>query len=387
MRILFLGYWPYRDVLTQSTVLPHLEVLSEFEEVEQIVFCSIERESKGVEVASGIKKTLHIPLHSKNLRFTIVNKINDFIIFPRQIVSVIREHNIDYVIARGAPAGALMYLVWKKTKIPYTVESFEPHSGYMLDSGTWKSWDPRYIFQKRWEEKQKQTADKLIVVSHNYREKLVSEGVPPEKVLLMPCEVDPSRFEVEESIRSKIRKQLGIGEKTTVGIYIGKFGDIYMDDEAFELFKQATDFIEDFFLIIGSPQDRSEILDKLERANFPKNRFWVEQIPFEKVPDYLAAADFAFSTIRSTPNRRYCSPIKNGEYWAAGLPIVIPEGIGDDSDIIKDSGLGLLISDKKKISFSGLESIRGMKKEIRKLAEIHRNPESVRECYNLLIKR
>ncbi len=40
---------------------------------------------------------------------------------------------------------------------------------------------------------------------------------------------------------------------------------------------------------------------------------------------------------------KFVSPIKNGEYWACGLPSVISEGIGDDSEIIKNSGCGIVL--------------------------------------------
>ena len=34
------------------------------------------------------------------------------------------------------------------------------------------------------------------------------------------------------------------------------------------------------------------------------------------------------------------SPTKNAEYWANGLPILLTEGIADDSDLIKQFNLG-----------------------------------------------
>jgi hypothetical protein len=67
------------------------------------------------------------------------------------------------------------------------------------------------------------------------------------------------------------------------------------------------------------------------------------------VKDYLSAADFAFATIKSTPIRLYCCPVKNGEYWASGLPILLEDGIGDDSDIIKSEGGGIILNKARAI--------------------------------------
>jgi hypothetical protein len=53
-------------------------------------------------------------------------------------------------------------------------------------------------------------------------------------------------------------------------------------------------------------------------------------------------ADFAFSNIKPAPCRKFCCPIKNGEYWSMGLPILSPDNIGDDTDIIRNEGCGVI---------------------------------------------
>ena len=57
------------------------------------------------------------------------------------------------MIAEGAPAGAMVYLLWQKTRLPFYVESFEPHADYMRESGVRRSWDPRYWFQRHREKR------------------------------------------------------------------------------------------------------------------------------------------------------------------------------------------------------------------------------------------
>ena len=155
MNILFIGYWSLNDGLTQSTILPHLKILARFPEIKKVIFTSIERNVIIDPHVFENKIIVHKPIYSGNFPLNIINKIVDFIRFPNELVILCRVYKIDHIICRGAPAGSLGYLVYKRTGIPFSVESFEPHSGYMLESGTWKSWDPRYIMQKYWEGKQK----------------------------------------------------------------------------------------------------------------------------------------------------------------------------------------------------------------------------------------
>ena len=61
----------------------------------------------------------------------MLNKINDFNYFPKQIIKYSHEKNINLIIARGAPSAVLAFKASKVLKIPFIVESYEPHADYM----------------------------------------------------------------------------------------------------------------------------------------------------------------------------------------------------------------------------------------------------------------
>ena len=69
-------------------------------------------------------------------------------------------------------------------------------------------------------------------------------------------------------------------------------------------------------------------------------QFIIESLTREQVPSYLSAADIAFSGVRQNPSKRYCSPIKHGEYWACGLPVIVPDGISDDYLLVGKHNIG-----------------------------------------------
>ena len=68
-------------------------------------------------------------------------------------------------------------------------------------------------------------------------------------------------------------------------------------------------------------------------------------VPHAKIPRYLGLADFAVTPVRPVPTKRYCTPIKDGEYWALGLPVVITANISDDSQIISETAIGAVLQD------------------------------------------
>ena len=68
-------------------------------------------------------------------------------------------------------------------------------------------------------------------------------------------------------------------------------------------------------------------------------------VPHAQVANYIGLADFALTPVKPVPTKRYCTPIKNGEYWAMGLPIVITNNISTDSEIIKSNAIGSVFTD------------------------------------------
>lgn len=347
MNILFIGYWGATEGLSVATIYPHLQILSEFSEVQKIVYTSIERNGDTT-AAISLPKVTHIPLHSGN---RLKDKFSDFWQFPQQLNQICKTYQIDIMICRGAPAGALGYLVHKKNKIPFYVESFEPHAQYMLESGVWKSYDPRYLLQQYWEKKQKRHAHGLMPVAENYRRQLIEEGIQAEKIKTVPCAVDLEKFAFNEQAQTDIRTQLGIPEGTTVAIYVGKYGGLYLDDEAFQLYQKAFKFWQHFHLIILSPTVHHEhIRSQVAAFQLPIEKIHIFEAPHNQVADYLSASDFAFATYRPGKSKMYLSPIKVGEYWANGLPVILTEGVGDDGNIIKGGCGGAIFKVEEPLS-------------------------------------
>ncbi|SHL54259.1 glycosyltransferase [Hymenobacter psychrotolerans] len=395
MRILFLSYWGLDDPLTISTVFPHLRILQQRSDVESILLVTIERNggAPAFEPAFEAGKVVYAPLVSEPGRNVLITKTDDFLRFPKQLVTLASEHKSDFIVARGAPAGALAYLVWKQNKLPFYVESFEPHADYMLESGVWKRFDPRYLFQRYWERKQKELARGLMPVAENYRQQLIEEGVPAANIVTVPCSVDLQSFGFDEQLRAQTRARLNIGAEAPVGIYVGKFGDIYYDAEAFDLFRAAANtFGPDFVLIVLTPNPVAEVQAKLAAVGFTEKQVFVTKAPHAEVPGYLSAADFAFATIKPAECRRFCSPIKVGEYWAAGLPILLTAGVGDDSDIIQKEGGGAIFDLTRPDTVpAALQRIAEVLQQpdyrasIRCLAERYRSVERAREAYAQLL--
>lgn len=359
MNLLYIGYWSILDGLSEATIKPHLKALSSLDTVSSITYVSIEREQPTVNFEWNISKVHHLPHYSPQKNF-LLDKLVDFTILPKKLRKICTERVIDKIICRSSPAGALGYLIWKKTKIPYYVESFEPHAYYMLESGVWKIWYIRFWLQKYFEDKLKSTSSGLMPVSEAYKKHLLRTDNVNCPVEVAPCTVNREDFSFDETQRKEIRKKLDIPASAIVGIYVGKFGGIYYDKEAFMAFKTLQEANKKFFLIILTPHEKDYIKKRLIKISYSLEHCWYDKVPHNHVPSYLSAADFAFSLHKTTTRSIALSPIKNGEYWANGLPIVIGKQIGDDSYLIDKFKNGLLVNYKKGLEKNIFENIKQM---------------------------
>ncbi|WP_299819403.1 glycosyltransferase [uncultured Pontibacter sp.] len=306
----------------------------------------------------------------------MLTKVSDFIYFPKEVATIAAKHKVNMLFAHGAPSGALAYKVWKSTKLPYYVTLFEPHAAYMLDSGIWNRYGLKFIFQKYWEAKQKKTAAGLIPVTYNYAKQLIGEGVPATRMYVAPCAVDFDTFSFNEQQRNRVREVLKWQEKF-IGIYVGKYGGLYLEQEAFKIYEECFRLIPSFRLIILTPQPKEEIYTWLSAQSINSDSVFVGQVPHKEVPAWLSAADLAFATYKAGQSKAALSPVKIGEYWANGLPVLLTEGVGDDSDIIKREGGGALFNLKQKGS---------VEKAITQVVNIIKDPQHRQEIPKLALK-
>lgn len=322
--------------------MPNLRLLSQDDRVDEIILVTVESAGDVIHKPE-IAKTKHIALYGSK-RSGLLKKLIDPFRFMVRLKDIGREESISLIIGRGAMAGALGLYVARSLKLPLVVESFEPHSDYMYYGGVWSRFDPRYLLQRFSESLIRRRADWLLPVSKWYEEKLIQDGVKASKIVTVPCSVDSAIFRFDGVARERIRAHYRIDPDVTVGVYLGQFGDIYYGDEAFEIFRETKVFFRDrFFLMVLTPSDHLWVQKNLEQVGFKSTSFLVIRADRNEVASFLNAADFGYTLVKETPTSEYCCPVKDGEYWATGLPVLITPRIGEDSEIISLHDAGAVL--------------------------------------------
>jgi glycosyltransferase involved in cell wall biosynthesis len=128
---------------------------------------------------------------------------------------------------------------------------------------------------------------------------------------------------------------------------------------------------------------------EIKRVGLTENIVVIKFIYHHDVPRYLSLGDFAINPVKPVPTKKYCTSIKDGEYWAMGLPVVISPNISDDSAIIEKENTGVVVdlSDKTELarSIDKIEALlkrkAELKEKIRQVAIQYRSFEIAKKIY------
>ncbi len=347
--ILVVTQWGFEEGLIQSYTLPYLKIIHKVNPGRKIYLITQEKLGLDADRAKleKIGKELlafNITLLPETYRRAGLSKYfySGFNLVKH--IAYVFSKGIKYIHTFCTPAGGYGYLLSKMTGRKLVVDSYEPHAEYMLECGVWNKDQFAFRVLDNLEKKQALHADHLIATTATmvaHTEKRFGISLPDYDV--KPACVDLEKFSYDAAKAASVRKELGF-EGKTVCVYAGKFGDFYLKEEVFELFQSAFKFWgERFHVLLLSDIPPAELDQYCRQFNLPRESFTLIKSPHHMVPVYLSAADFGLSPYRPTPSKLYCTPIKNGEYWAVGLPVLITKDISIDSDLIEKKDIGYVL--------------------------------------------
>lgn len=398
--ILVTTYWSFNDPLIQTYTLPYLKIiLKQLPSGSKIHLFTLEQS----EIDASNKKVFELE------KDNVIVLQNTYFPFGLQaivynawyILKTIwysKRNKIDTVHAWCMPGGAIGYIISKVLRVPLILDSYEPHAETMLESNTWKKNGLAFKLLFFIEKLISRHASLTIATTSKMKEyAALKYNVTLNEFYVKPACVDLEKFSFENIKNETLLEKFHFKGKI-VGVYVGKFGGSYLTKEVFEIFNAAYEYWgENFRVLLLNNQDEGYICSLARDAFFKYKLVTKLFIKNDLIADYIGMADFAITPFVPVPSKRYGSPIKTGEYWALGLPVIITKDISDDSDIIREHDAGyvleelasseyrnaiikidLLIKDKKKSDIYN---------KIKPLAEKYRNYKIAEEIYKQVYQR
>jgi glycosyltransferase involved in cell wall biosynthesis len=185
----------------------------------------------------------------------------------------------------------------------------------------------------------------ITVNTHFLAQRLVSLGVPSERLVYVPNGIERERFSALNAADVEaLRRQLDL-EGRRVVLYLGSMSfvshavDLLL--EGFVLVRQAVPDV--LLLLVGGGEDYDKLPAYVERLNLGDSVRIVGRVAPERVPLYYAVADASVDPVRDDWVARARSPLKLFESLAMGTPVVTGE-IGDRSEYLDGGSAGVLVA-------------------------------------------
>lgn len=172
-------------------------------------------------------------------------------------------------------------------------------------------------------------------------EERYGEGVRRNS-LVIPCCPEIEEFARWGVEREAVRRELGVQDRFVV-TYLGSLAWYQMPAHSLRLFRAIKEILPKahFFALTTQPD---AMRGEIDRAGIAPEDATIRSVSPQDVPRLLAASDVGLLLRQEDAVNRVASPVKCGEYLAAGIPVVISRNIGDYSRSIAESRLGTVVN-------------------------------------------
>jgi colanic acid biosynthesis glycosyl transferase WcaI len=228
----------------------------------------------------------------------------------------------DLVYASSPPlfvgGAALALSALKRAPLVFEVRDLWPESAVALGEIS----SPRAIaWSTRLEETCYRRAKQVIVVTQGIRQRLLSRGLPADKVALIPNGANVDLFQFQPGGRLRLRAEWGLQDKF-IAMYAGIHGVAQGLETVVEAARLLRDHSQIHFILVGDGPKKAEITALARQYELPNLTLLPEQAR-EQMPGLLSAADAALIPLRSLELFKGALPSKLFDAWACQRPVVL----------------------------------------------------------------
>jgi glycosyltransferase involved in cell wall biosynthesis len=287
-----------------------------------------------------ILRTFEYPYHGRHAIGRFVNYFTFMLSAP--VGSLFApKFDVIYVWHPPLTIGVSAWLIARLRRVPfvYDVQDIWPEAAVL--SGILKpgfvvrllSALERFIYRR---------ADHLLVVTEGARSNLISKGVPPEKITVMPHWFDSTIFsQLDGSARDRLRSLHGWNRQIVI-LFAGNIGLV----QGLETVVHAAELLRDErsirFVFIGDGADKSRLQDLVQSHSLAEKVQFIERQPMDRMPEYMAAADGLLVHLKRSELSNYVIPTKTLAYLASGKAIIMAMH-GAAAKLVEDAGAGYIV--------------------------------------------
>jgi glycosyltransferase involved in cell wall biosynthesis len=185
--------------------------------------------------------------------------------------------------------------------------------------------------------------DWITTNTYPNQERLISYGVHPNRIQIIPNGVDLDRFfNVNSDTQRALKESLRIRDEFVIS-YIGTLSKtshaVDLLIQAFKIFQEKHS--HSVLLLVGGGEDIEFLKMEVSKVHLEDKVRFCGKISPEKVVDYYSISNVTVDPVRENQAARGRSPLKLFESWASGVPFVTAN-VGDRGLYLGDPPAGLM---------------------------------------------
>jgi hypothetical protein len=221
------------------------------------------------------------------------------------------------------------------------LKGVSPEEELYYGTGVWPRRFANYAFLKWFEPAIVGNADSISYVSEAFRKHINKHYRVRGRQFIYPSVVDPSRFFRDAALRREWRHKLGVLPHQRLVLFSGSIKPGWaMADTLFQLFARFESFGARGLLLTFDVEKGERLREK-----YGLKTLIVRSAQGQELNGCYNAVDVGFMTRERGVVSDVSSPTKVAEYLLTGSGVILHEGIGDYSEMLRGKPYGLVKPD------------------------------------------
>jgi PEP-CTERM/exosortase A-associated glycosyltransferase len=260
----------------------------------------------------------------------------------RRLDELAAQHAPDVIHAHSPVLNVLpAFRVGARHRIPVIYEVRALWEDAAVDHGTTSPTSIRYRLSRALESHALRRADHVTTICEGLRNEIVSRGISPDKVTVIPNAVDTGSFRSGVAPDPALRQRLGLSRATVLGFAGSFYGYEGLDLLIDALALLAPTHPEMRALLVGGGPQEAELKKRAAKAGLSERVVFAGRVPHAEVQRYYDLID-----VLAYPRHRMrltdiVTPLKPLEAMAQGRMLVASD-VGGHRELIRDGETGFL---------------------------------------------
>ena len=256
-----------------------------------------------------------------------------------QVVKHIRPHVLH---AHSPVLNAIPALrVGRRLDIPVVYEVRASWEDAAVDHGTARAGGLRYRMSRGLETWVLRRVDAITTICGGLRADMLSRGIPPQKVTVIPNAVDVNEFATNGVADLALRQKLGLDGATVLG-FIGSFYAYEGLSVLLRAFPEVHASIPNArVLLVGGGRQEAELKQLASELGIEEKVLFTGRVPHTEVPRYYDLIDVLVYPRLSMRLTEIVTPLKPLEAMAQSR-LLVASDVGGHRELIRDGETGVL---------------------------------------------